>query len=99
MRITVNEKEFDAISFAIGQIETEIESAEDETFIEDANNSLKHLYSIMEKCKKEREKAYYFKAVRAEVRKLNRGKRPQDIDKLTRRLMIKFYENKSEKDV
>lgn len=85
MTINVTEKEYNAISFATCQIETTIEAADDESFIEDANNCLQCLYDIMEKFKAKNEKVRYFQAVRAEVSKRYRGKlRPRDIDKLTR---------------
>jgi hypothetical protein len=88
MTISVNENEYDAISFAIDQIETLIEAADDESFVEDSNNCLKHLYDIMDKYKNKREKAYVSQTVRAEVSKRNRGTlRPRDIDKITRQII------------
>ncbi|MBQ7462443.1 MAG: hypothetical protein IJS63_09365 [Bacteroidaceae bacterium] len=89
MTITVTEKEYDAISFAIGQIETSVEAATDEEYLADAEVNLNALYSVMGKYKKARQKANEFQYIRAEVarRACNRGLRPRDIDKLTRQLI------------
>lgn len=86
MTITVTEKEFDAISFAIGQVEGAVEAATNEEYLEDAETHLKALYAVMKKYKNARQKANEFQAVRAEVarRNRNRGMRPRDIDKLAR---------------
>ena len=92
MTITITEKEYDAISFAINQVETALEGASDENYIEDANTQLELLYRVMKKYKKARHKANEFQYVRAEVarRNRNRGMRPRDIDALTRKLIKKM---------
>ena len=82
MTITVTKKEYDAISFAICQVENELESAEYEEYVEEAKAHISALYNIMEKYRKAWEKAKYFQMVRAEVSKRNRHLRPRDIDKL-----------------
>lgn len=95
MTITITEKEYDAVSFAINQIQSEVEGANDEIFLDDAYRHQSALYSIMEKYKKARYKAREFQAVRAEVsrRNRNRGLRPRDIDVLTRRLLRQLKKN------
>lgn len=89
MKITITEKEYDAISFAIGQVEVAVEAATDEEYLAEAEVHLKALYAVMEKYKKARQKANEFQYVRAEVARRNRnsGLRPRDIDKLTRQVI------------
>lgn len=88
MTISVNNKEYCAILFAIDQIETLIEAADEESFIEDSNNCLKHLYDIINKYKIKREKVHLFQKVRAQVTKIYKGKLlPREIDKMTRDLI------------
>ena len=87
MTITLTEKEYDAISFAICQVETELEAATDEEYLAEAKTYVSALYDIMEKYKKAYQKAKYFQMVRAEVSKRNRNLRPRDIDKLTRQVI------------
>ena len=95
MTITITQEEYDAISFAITQIETEIEGASDEVFINDASNSQSALYRIMEKYIKARYKAREFQEVRAVVAEKNRGKclRARDIDAMARKLLRKIKQN------
>lgn len=95
MTITITQEEYDAISFAASQIETEIEAASDEGFINDASNSQGALYRIMEKYKKARYKAREFQEVRAVVAEKNRGKclRARDIDAMARKLLRKIKQN------
>lgn len=89
MTITITEKEYDAIAFALTQVETEVEAASDEKFIADAEESCNSLYNIMEKYKKARYKAREFQYVRAFVAERNRGRclMPRDIDKMARSLL------------
>lgn len=89
MTITITQEEYDAISFATTQIETEIEGASNEVFINDACNSQRALYRIMEKYKTERYKAREFQSVRAVVAENYRGRclLARDIDKIARKLL------------
>lgn len=89
MTITITQEEYEAISFATTQIETEIEGASNETFIEDASKAQSALYRIMEKYKKARYKAREFQEVRAIVAERNRGRnlRARDIDTLVRKIL------------
>ena len=95
MTITITQEEYEAISFATTQIETEIEGASDEAFIEDASKAQSALYRIMEKYKKARYKAREFQEVRAVVAERNRGRcpRPRDIDALARKVLRKIKQN------
>ncbi len=93
--ITITQEEYEAISFAATQLESEIESALDENFLNNAENSLSALYRIMEKYKKARYKAREFQEVRAVVAERNRGRclRPRDIDALARKVLRKIKQN------
>lgn len=95
MTITISEKEYDAICFAVSQIETEIEGASDEGYLEDACRHQSALYRIMDKYKKARSKAMEFQCVRAVVAEKNRGRclRPRDIDAMARKLLRKMKED------
>lgn len=95
MTITITEKEYDAISFALGQVQTEIEGASDEEFLDMACKATEALYNVQEKYRKARMKANYFQSVRAEVSRhnRNRGLRARDIDAMTRQVIKKIKEN------
>ena len=97
MTITITHEEYEAISFAATQLGSEIESALDENFLNNAKNSLSSLYRIMEKYQKARYKAREFQGVRALVAEKNRGKclRARDIDAMTRKFM-KYLRGKGE---
>lgn len=97
MTITITEEEYEAISFATTQLESEIESALDENFLNNAKNSLIALYRIIEKYKKARYKAREFQGVRALVAEKNRGNclRARDIDAMTRKF-IRYLKEKGE---
>lgn len=84
--------EYEAISFAINQIESEVEAASNKAFIEDANKAQSALYNIMEKYKKERDKASEFQVVRklVAVSKEGRCLKPREIDALARKLLRKI---------
>ena len=89
MTVTITEKEFKALHFAITQIETAMEAA-DEDYTQEATIVLHDLYSISAKYLKKREDAMFFQSVRMEVSRHNRNMRPRDIDALTRRLVKKL---------
>lgn len=95
MTITITEKEYDAISFALGQLQSEIEAASDEGFLDMAEKATEEIYKVQEKYRKARMKANYFQSVRAEVSRYNRnrGLRARDIDKITRQVIKKIKEN------
>ena len=86
MTITITEKEYNAISFALTQVQTEIEGGCDDKFLADAEEYCKSLYNIMEKYKKARYKAREFQCARALIVERSRGKclRAGDIDKIAR---------------
>ena len=89
MTITITQKEYKAISFATNQIQTEIEGASNEDFLDDACRHQSALYSIMEKYKKARYRARVFQNVRAYLAEKYRGRcaLSRDIDKMARKLL------------
>lgn len=89
MTITITEEEYEAISFALSQIQSEIEGAWEEAFIDDATRHQSALYSIRTKYEKALYKAREFQRVRAVVAEKNRGicLRARDIDAMTRKFM------------
>lgn len=89
MRISINYKDFDAISFAIDQIEIELEASTDDEWNELAQASLLCLYAICNKYKAERAKANEFNRIRNYIRSKNPQYSTSDIDKLTRLLIRK----------
>lgn len=54
MNISITKEEFDAIYFALDQVETDLVSSEDEEFSMAAKKSIKALYRFCEKYKKAR---------------------------------------------
>ena len=96
MTITITNKEYEAISFAATQLESEIESAVDENFLNNAENSLSDLYRIMEKYKIARYKANEFQHIRRIVAEKNKGRCliPREIDKLAHKYYRYLKQNK-----
>lgn len=96
MTITITNKEYEAISFAATQLESEIESAINENFLNNAENSLSDLYRIMEKYKKARYKAREYQDVRRIVAEKNKGRCliPREIDKLAHKYYRYLKQNK-----
>lgn len=89
MRISINYKDFNAICFAIDQIEIELEASTDDEWNELAQTSLRCLYGICEKYKAERAKANEFNRVRNYIRSANPECSTRHIGKLTRLLIRK----------
>lgn len=96
MTITITNEEFDAICFAIDQIENEIECASEESYIDDATRHQSALLRITEKYHKARYKAREFQDVRRIVAEKNKGRCmiPRDIDKLARKYYRYLKQNK-----
>lgn len=97
MNITITGKEYDAIHFAIGQVEVDLEAATNDDYIRGATDCLEALNSIVKKYHKARYNANLFRDARAEISRRNRNLRSRDIDKLARKLVRKIKEN--EKDI
>lgn len=93
MRISINDKEFEAISFAIDQIESALESSEDLEWNKLARESQESLYSICEKYKSERVKVNELNEARRYVRARNPWRPQAIIDKLARAIVKKKNES------
>lgn len=91
MRISINDKEFEAISFAIDQIESALESSEEWNKL--ARESQESLYSICEKYKSERVKTNELNEARRYVRARNPWRPQTIIDKLARAIVKKKNES------
>lgn len=96
MTITITEKEFDAISEVLNQVETDYEAASNEEYLQSMGEMIDHVRNVLEKYKKARQKAAEFQHVRAYVseRNRNRNLRPRDIDRLARQVLRKVKEGK-----
>lgn len=70
MNISISKKEYDAIYFALGQIEGAVEGASDENYIKDANDAASSLYCIIEKYKKARYRQECRDGENAKIRKI-----------------------------
>ena len=85
MTITINEKEYEAITQVLDQVCTDYEAASDEAYLIDMGENIKRVNDVIEKYRKARSEANQFQYYRAIVSKKNRNLRPRDIDTLTRR--------------
>lgn len=92
MRLSINDKEFEAISFAIDQIESALESSEDLEWNELALKYQKSLYTICEKFKTERTRAEELNEARRYVRSRSPWRPQAEIDKLARAVVKKKNE-------
>lgn len=68
MNIYLTESEYDAISFARSQIETEIEASSDDSFTIEAGEAISQLSSIQDKYREAKRKSEIFYAVRAKFK-------------------------------
>jgi hypothetical protein len=92
MRISINDKEFEAISFAIDQIESAFESSDDLEWNKLASQHQKSLYAICKKFKKERAKVDELNDARRYVRSRSPWRPQAEIDKLARAVVKKKNE-------
>lgn len=68
MNIYLTESEYDAISFARSQIETEIEASSDDSFTIEAGEAIRQLSSIQDKYRAAKSKSELFYAVRTKFK-------------------------------
>lgn len=92
MRLSINYKDLDAISFAIDQIESDLESSNDEEWNTQANVALRQLYSICDRFKCEREKTHELNKIKKYIQLENPQYPKKTIDKLARLLVKKKRE-------
>ena len=91
MNLSISQTELDAISFAINQIEGDIESADDD-FAHDASVHLNALYGICEKYKKARQKDANFRLAKKIVKKNNTNLSGSEVSRLARKVLKKAME-------
>lgn len=87
MRISITEKEFDAICFGLSQIESAIEAASDEEYIESANEACDHLDNIVDKYQKARVQANELNDARCYVRSRNMWMTQAEVDRIARKVI------------
>lgn len=68
MNISLTESEYDAISFALSQIATEIEASSDDSFTIEAGEAINQLSSIQDKYREAKRKSEIFYAIRAKFK-------------------------------
>lgn len=94
MKVNINKKEFEAISFAIDQINVIIEAGADEDYCKEANDCIKALQDIIRKYWKENEKYQEFRSWRAVISERNRSHNllAKEIDRLTRDFIKRHHQ-------
>lgn len=95
MNISITKNEFDAILFAIDQIESALESSENEDWNEEASQFIKLLYSVCNKFKCSKSKADELNEAKRFVRSQNHYLHPRDLDKMARVVLKKSKELKT----
>lgn len=97
MRISITEKEYNAINFGLDQIRDALEAASDEEYITSAKEAMDYLYNVIDKYRTARVKANELNDARSYVRSRN-GWMPQaKVDKIARKLIKKIHnENNSD---
>lgn len=88
MKITITEKEFDAINFALEQVLEALEGSCDEDFKQSADKAIDELYSVVKKYQSARIKANDLNEARRYIRSRNYWMPQSKVDKMAR-LMIK----------
>lgn len=89
MRISISIEDFEAISFAIDQIESALESSDNLEWSAALVKHRKSLHSVCEKFKKERAKANELNMARQYVRSRNHWMPQVKVDKIARDIIKK----------
>lgn len=94
MKVNINDKEFEALNFAILQVIACRDSGADDVYIDKANNCIKALQDVIRKYKYEREKYREFRYWRAVISERNRSHNllAKDIDRLTRDFLKRHHQ-------
>lgn len=92
MNISITKNEFDAILFAIDQIESALESSENEGWSEEAYQCVKSLYGVCNKFKRSKSKCEEFNEAKRYVRSKNPYLNQRELDKMARAVMKKAKE-------
>lgn len=89
MNISITNKEFEAISFAICQVESALESSENEEWSSEAIKCINLLYEVCNKFKRSKAKADELNKARRFVRSRNHDLSPCDLNKMARAVLKK----------
>ncbi len=89
MRITITEKEYEAIKEVLSQVSTDYQGASDDNYLESTDTSISLVYNVIKKYRKARQEANLYSTVRAEVSRKNRcyGLVYYEIDRITRQVI------------
>lgn len=94
MKVNINKKEFEAISFAIDQINALKDSGADDDYIKEANGHIKALQEIIKKYWHEQEKYREFLYWRSVISERHRSHNllAKEIDRLTREFIKRHHQ-------
>ena len=92
MNVSITREEFQAISFAIGQIESALETSENMEYNKEADQSIKCLQNILNKYRTSRTKADELNESRRFVRSRNPWMSQVELDKMARAVLRKSKE-------
>ena len=87
MRLSLSYKDYEAISFAIDQIESSLESSENIEWNKEANDNMKRLYGICERFQHEKLKSDELNEARRYIRSRNTFLPQSKVDKMAREVI------------
>lgn len=87
MRLSLSYKDYEAISFAIDQIESSLESSENIEWNKEANDNMKRLYDICKRFQDEKLKSDELNEARRYVRSRSPWRPQAEIDKIAREVI------------
>lgn len=87
MRLSLSYKDYEAISFAIDQIESSLESSENIEWNKEAKDNMKRLYYICERFQDEKLKSDELNEARRYVRSRSPWRPKAEIDKIAREVI------------
>lgn len=94
MKVNINKKEFEAISFAINQINANIEAGANDDYCKEGEHCVKALQEIIKKYKYETEKYGEFLYWRRVISERNRSRNllAKEIDRMTRAFIKRLHQ-------
>lgn len=87
MRLSLSYKDYEAISFAIDQIESSLESSENIEWNKEANDNMKRLYGICKRFQNEKLKSDELNEARRYIRSRNTFLPQSKVDKMAREVI------------
>lgn len=87
MRLSLSYKDYEAISFAIDQIESSLESSENIEWNKEANDNMKRLYDICKRFQNEKMKSDELNEARRYIRSRNTFLPQSKVDKMAREVI------------